>query len=253
MAAQGAAAAAGGGGGVAAAGAAAAAAAGRWLGVAGEHLFLLEMGHLLGALQQYVMDRLAHGAWADLEQGLAAASSLDEVRRSHAAFQEAVLRQCCQGAGRGRGATWRHIGLTLLQLADVALRACRAHRRLLELRAQAAAADDGSRPGGLRTRRPQQQQQQQGRQQEQQQQQQQGRQQQGREQVPDDGMAGAAAAATALEVAALRGELASAAAGWGAGRAYLLRILRNRALQLGGDDEVDALLGALGFNGFYSE
>jgi hypothetical protein len=56
------------GGGLAAAGAAAVAAAGRWLAVAEEHLLLLEMGHLVASLQQYIMDRLMHGAWARLEK-----------------------------------------------------------------------------------------------------------------------------------------------------------------------------------------
>lgn len=66
-------------------------------------------------------------------------------------------------------------------------------------------------------------------------------------------MASAAKASAALEVAALRGELSQAAAAWRSGRSYLLRILRNKALQLGGDDEVEALLGALGFNAYYAE
>jgi hypothetical protein len=48
--------------------AAAGAAAGRWLAPAQEHLLLLEMGHLVGALQGYIMDRLVHGAWARLEK-----------------------------------------------------------------------------------------------------------------------------------------------------------------------------------------
>ncbi|GBF98777.1 hypothetical protein Rsub_11359 [Raphidocelis subcapitata] len=208
-------------GGAAAAGAAAVAAAARWLSVAGEHLLLLEMGHLVSALQGYVMDRLVHGAWARLEQALSAAASLDEVRAAAAAFQEECLRRCCAGAGRGGGATWRHIGASLLQLLDTALSACRAHGQLLELRAQrrererarvpAGGARDWQRPGDAAA----------------------------------GGMAAAAAAAAALEAAALRGELAAAAAAWRGGRSYLLRILRNRALQLGGDDDVDALLGAL--------
>ncbi len=156
-------------------------------------------------------------------QGLAAATSLDEVRRCHAAFQEAALRQCCQGGGRGRGATWRHIGASLAQLLDVALRACRTHGRLLELR-----YGDGDDGGKTNTSI-------------------------GGGSCEGRGMAAAARAAAALEVAALRGELAAAAAAWKSGRAYLLRIMRNKALQLGGDDDVDALFGALGFNAYYAE
>jgi hypothetical protein len=173
------------------------------------------------------------------------------VRAAHAAFQEEALRRCCQGAGRGRGATWRHIGAGLTQLFDVALRVARGHARLLQLREggpapgpgvpQCAGSGSGGRRAGTGATQ--------------------------RREAAEAAAAGggggggggaqrqgaAAGAAAALEVAALRGELAAAAAAWRAGRDYLLRILRNKALQLGGDDDVESLLGALGFNAYYAE
>ena len=288
-AALGAAGAAGGSSSTAAAGAAAVAAAGAWLPPSGEHLLLLEMGHLVGALQAHVMGRLVDGAWRRLEevsgaaaggaveaakglrggngacagahdpshhtakhtflfkhphkqqqpprpytrarartQGLAAAATLDDARRRHAEFLEAALRQTCHGSGRGRGATWRHIGHALAPMLDAALRACRAHARLLELRAERRSAADGGdgASGGVVGSGPS-------------------------SSSSSSSATAAAAAAAALEVAALRGELAAAAAAWRGGRDYLLRVLRSPALQLGGDDGVEALLGALGFNGYY--
>jgi len=122
-----------------------------------------------------------------------------------------------------------------VQLFDVALRACRTYRRLLELRA-AAAGRGSSSSGTGRAPMPR------------------SRQAEVRGGAAKGSAAAAAAAATAaLEVASLRGDLAVAAAAWRSGRSYLLRILRNKALQLGGDDDVDALLGALGFNAYYAE
>ncbi|VFQ76629.1 unnamed protein product [Cuscuta campestris] len=50
--------------------------------------------HFVDAFHQYVMDRVYHNAWRELCEGMAAASSLDEVIEAHEAYLSSIQRQC---------------------------------------------------------------------------------------------------------------------------------------------------------------
>lgn len=50
--------------------------------------------HFVDAFHQYVMDRVYHSAWREMCQGMAAASSLDEVIEVHEAYLLSIQRQC---------------------------------------------------------------------------------------------------------------------------------------------------------------
>lgn len=50
--------------------------------------------HFVDAFHQYVMDRVYHSAWREMCQGMAAASSLDEVIDVHDAYLLSIQRQC---------------------------------------------------------------------------------------------------------------------------------------------------------------
>lgn len=50
--------------------------------------------HFVDAFHQYVMDRVYHSAWCEMCQGMAAASSLDEVIDVHDAYLLSIQRQC---------------------------------------------------------------------------------------------------------------------------------------------------------------
>ncbi|KAF7120842.1 hypothetical protein RHSIM_Rhsim13G0049200 [Rhododendron simsii] len=50
--------------------------------------------HFVDAFHQYVMDRVYHSAWRELCEGMASASSLDEVIEVHEAYLLSIQRQC---------------------------------------------------------------------------------------------------------------------------------------------------------------
>ncbi|XP_042508368.1 gamma-tubulin complex component 5-like [Macadamia integrifolia] len=61
-----------------------------------KHHWLVEQKllHFVDAFHQYVMDRVFHGAWHELCEGMASAGSLDEVIDVHEAYLLAIQRQC---------------------------------------------------------------------------------------------------------------------------------------------------------------
>ncbi|KAL6623488.1 hypothetical protein ACP70R_033367 [Stipagrostis hirtigluma subsp. patula] len=50
--------------------------------------------HFVDAFHQYVMDRVYHSAWTELCDGMASATTLDEVMEVHEAYLSSVQRQC---------------------------------------------------------------------------------------------------------------------------------------------------------------
>ncbi|KAI4389907.1 hypothetical protein MLD38_002076 [Melastoma candidum] len=59
------------------------------------HLLLQhKLLHFIDAFHQYVMDRVYHSAWLELCEGMAAASSLDEVMEVHESYLLSIQRQC---------------------------------------------------------------------------------------------------------------------------------------------------------------
>ncbi|KAJ4967342.1 hypothetical protein NE237_019191 [Protea cynaroides] len=61
-----------------------------------KHHWLVEQKllHFVDAFHQYVMDRVFHGAWHELCEGMASAGSLDEVIDAHEAYLLSIQRQC---------------------------------------------------------------------------------------------------------------------------------------------------------------
>ncbi|GFY86900.1 Spc97 / Spc98 family of spindle pole body (SBP) component [Actinidia rufa] len=61
-----------------------------------KHHWLVEQKllHFVDAFHQYVMDRVYHSAWRELCEGMATASSLDEVIEVHEAYLLSIQRQC---------------------------------------------------------------------------------------------------------------------------------------------------------------
>ncbi|XP_043689924.1 gamma-tubulin complex component 5-like isoform X2 [Telopea speciosissima] len=61
-----------------------------------KHHWLVEQKllHFVDAFHQYVMDRVFHGAWHELCEGMASAGSLDEVIDVHEAYLLSIQRQC---------------------------------------------------------------------------------------------------------------------------------------------------------------
>uniref|UniRef100_A0A453JS19 Gamma-tubulin complex component n=1 Tax=Aegilops tauschii subsp. strangulata TaxID=200361 RepID=A0A453JS19_AEGTS len=50
--------------------------------------------HFVDAFHQYVMDRVYHSAWTELCDGMASATTLDEVMEVHEAYLSSIQRQC---------------------------------------------------------------------------------------------------------------------------------------------------------------
>ncbi|KAL5224409.1 hypothetical protein ABZP36_011048 [Zizania latifolia] len=50
--------------------------------------------HFVDAFHQYVMDRVYHSAWTELCDGMASATTLDEVMEVHDAYLSSIQRQC---------------------------------------------------------------------------------------------------------------------------------------------------------------
>eukprot|EP00250_Pteridium_aquilinum_P014873 c22252_g1_i2 orf=130-3138(+) len=50
--------------------------------------------HFVNTLHQYIMDRVLHSAWEELNQGMTTACSLDEVIACHEAYLVSIQRQC---------------------------------------------------------------------------------------------------------------------------------------------------------------
>lgn len=50
--------------------------------------------HFVDAFHQYVMDRVYHSAWTELCDGMASATTLDEVMEIHEAYLSSIQRQC---------------------------------------------------------------------------------------------------------------------------------------------------------------
>jgi hypothetical protein len=72
-------------------------------------------------------------------QSLCSATSLDDVRSAANTFLQSVMNLCnCRPAGKGPGATWRHIGGKLSKLMDLALEAAAAASSVRDLRAAIA-------------------------------------------------------------------------------------------------------------------
>eukprot|EP00891_Asterochloris_glomerata_P001218 jgi/Astpho2/1218/Aster-x0468 len=79
--------------------------------------FLQEMSHFVSNLQQFVMDRLLHGAWLEQQQSLEQATSLEEVTAAHSAFLEAAMRQCLLAPDK----TWKLIENAVHRILNLVL------------------------------------------------------------------------------------------------------------------------------------
>lgn len=62
---------------------------------------LAAMVHFMATLEQWVVAQLVHEAWRDMEAGLAAARSLDDVCAAHSEYANTLLRRCFRCEGRG--------------------------------------------------------------------------------------------------------------------------------------------------------
>ncbi|CAD6217171.1 unnamed protein product [Miscanthus lutarioriparius] len=60
-----------------------------------QHLIVAQkLLHFVDAFHQYVMDRVYHSAWTELCDGMASATTLDEVMEVHEAYLSSIQRQC---------------------------------------------------------------------------------------------------------------------------------------------------------------
>ncbi|OEL34718.1 hypothetical protein BAE44_0004266 [Dichanthelium oligosanthes] len=60
-----------------------------------QHLIVAQkLLHFVNAFHQYVMDRVYHSAWTELCDGMASATTLDEVMEVHEAYLSSIQRQC---------------------------------------------------------------------------------------------------------------------------------------------------------------
>ncbi|XP_022681154.1 gamma-tubulin complex component 5 isoform X3 [Setaria italica] len=60
-----------------------------------QHLIVAQkLLHFVEAFHQYVMDRVYHSAWTELCDGMASATTLDEVMEVHEAYLSSIQRQC---------------------------------------------------------------------------------------------------------------------------------------------------------------
>jgi gamma-tubulin complex component 5 len=60
-----------------------------------QHLIVAQkLLHFVDAFHQYVMDRVYHSAWTELCDGMASATTLDEVMEVHVAYLSSIQRQC---------------------------------------------------------------------------------------------------------------------------------------------------------------
>lgn len=60
-----------------------------------QHLIVAQkLLHFVDAFHQYVMDRVYHSAWTELFDGMASATTLDEVMEVHEAYLSSIQRQC---------------------------------------------------------------------------------------------------------------------------------------------------------------
>ncbi|WVZ91111.1 hypothetical protein U9M48_037325 [Paspalum notatum var. saurae] len=60
-----------------------------------QHLIVAQkLLHFVDAFHQYVMDRVYHSAWTELCDGIALATTLDEVMEVHEAYLSSIQRQC---------------------------------------------------------------------------------------------------------------------------------------------------------------
>ncbi|KAK9804286.1 hypothetical protein WJX72_004797 [[Myrmecia] bisecta] len=76
-----------------------------------------EMGHFVNNLHQFVMERLLHGAWHQLQQDLDRARSLDEVTAAHGTFLDSVQRQCLLAPDK----TWKLIEDAVFRILNLVL------------------------------------------------------------------------------------------------------------------------------------
>ncbi|KAL3159096.1 hypothetical protein ABBQ32_011094 [Trebouxia sp. C0010 RCD-2024] len=97
-------------------------------GEAGRCLDVLahQLSHFVNTLHQFVMDRLLHGAWLELQQALEVAKSLEEVTTAHSKFVDAAQRQCLLAPDK----TWKLIEGVVVQILNQVLQFAELQQRL---------------------------------------------------------------------------------------------------------------------------